>query len=112
MPKGFEMNWRGPEVQKKMQNACRSALNTIAATCVRWAKVESNHGGWVNITGRASGSVQVIQPATLGNLYVQWGSRGVEYFRRLEFEHGAVLRTSAAQNYDDLDDEIRRRFAS
>ena len=99
---GFNLNWRGKQLEEKYRSRAATAINTVVAQCVREAK--SNHAGWQNRTGTAEGSIQVLRPAEKGSKkpFAEWGSRSVVYMRRLEFEHGSALRNAAQREYPEL----------
>jgi hypothetical protein len=104
----WQMNWKGDDVARNILRYSVTALNDTGGECVRTAK--SNHSGWQNRTGLAEGSIQVQQPAAHGSITpsMEWGSRAVKYFRRLEFEHGSALRSAAQVVYPTLPERIRR----
>lgn len=106
----MSVEWRGDEVQRKIQRAARDGINAVMARAVIQAK--SNHPGWKNRTAVAEGSVRIIRPATADGDRIAglWGSAGVVYVKFLEFLHGSFLRNAADATHPTLDDEIRRRL--
>lgn len=102
--------WRGDEVRAKVHRASAAAINEVLADAVAQAK--GNHPGWQNRTANAEGSIRVVDTAAAqgARMVGRWGSVGVVYFRRLEFEHGGALRGAADVTYPGLAPAIRRRM--
>lgn len=100
--------WRGREVAEAVKRASAAGINEVIADCIGEAK--GNHPGWQNRTANAEGSIRVIDVATGAQLVGRWGSVGVVYMRRLEFEHGSALRNAAGVKYATLGAAIRRRI--
>lgn len=114
----MSLKWNGDQILSRMDHAQRNAVNNVMGNCIRWAK--QNHGrigppnasrggiGWQNKSTDAEGSIQLVQAAVRdGQGWTgQWGSRGVIYFAKLEFEHGGVLRAAAKLGYPTLDKEV------
>ena len=95
------LNWRGEALQEKIVLHGARAINETMGECVGEAK--SDQLSWKNVSGTASRSIKVVEPAKPGvNPKGEWGSQGVVYMARLEFEHGAKLRTAAARQYPTL----------
>lgn len=101
-------NWRGREVAASVRRAAAAGINEVLAEAVGEAK--GNHPGWQNRTANAEGSIRVVDVATGAALVGRWGSVGVVYMRRLEFEHGSALRNAAGVKYATLGAAIRRRI--
>lgn len=109
-------SWKGREVAAKYRRVAATSLNQVAAHCVVTAKDRHQNlpgapmtktqapyvPGWTNRSGQAEGSIQVLEPASEALLSVLWGSRGIVYMKRLEFEHGGALRYSASLEYPKL----------
>ncbi len=106
--RGKRFDWRGAQVSAAVKRATAAGINDVLAQSVAQAK--GNHPGWSNRTGNAEGSIRVVDVANGAHLVGVWGSIGVVYMRRLEFEHGAALRTAADATYPNLSAAIRRRF--
>jgi len=105
---GARIDWRGRQVQQHVVAASAAGINDVLARSVGEAK--GSHPGWRNRSGNAEGSIRVIDVATGASLVGRWGSVGVVYMRRLEFEHGAALRSAADVTYPTLSAAIRRRL--
>lgn len=99
--------WFGPQVVLKTRAAARNGVNKTMAESVVTGK--NNHGGWINQTGNAEGSIQILEQAKqVGDgAQGEWGSIGVKYMIWLELNHGAALRNSAAVNYPNLAKNIK-----
>ena len=107
----FELTWRGDEVLKKMEKAQARGINVVMEAAVRTAK--DNHPGWIYRTGKAEGSVRIIQFAkdVFGTIQGVWGSIGPNYVIVLEVLHGSFLRSAAAKEYPKLKAAIKESFA-
>lgn len=100
--------WLGDAVLAKTRKAARDGVNITMSQAIITTK--DNHPGWVNQTGNAEGSIQILEQAKqVGDgAQGEWGSIGVNYMIWLELNHGAALRNSAAVNYPSLAMNIRR----
>ena len=99
--------WFGPQVVARTRRAAKNGVNKTMAESAIVAK--GNHPGWINQTGNAEGSIQILQQAKqVGDgAQGEWGSIGVNYMIWLELNHGAALRNSAAVNYPNLAKNIK-----
>lgn len=91
------LDWKGDDVEAKVQRAARIGINRTMALCV--AEAKENHP-FTNRTGTAERSVRIASAAkTSDNITVGiWGSVSVIYFKYLEI--GTALtrgRTSILQ---------------
>lgn len=108
MTKRMHLNWKGDACAREVREAAAYGINETLKRSVISAK--QNHPGWQNRTANAEGSIRVQDVANAANLLGRWGSIGVKYMRRLEYEHGAALRNSADVNYPQLNDIIKGRL--
>lgn len=106
----MSLDWRGPQVLKKLLGAVERGINVTMAAAVLGTK--GKHPGWKNVTGTAEGSTRIIKFASKsGNAVVgQWGSLGVKYVIFLEVKHGSFLRNSGDRSYPRLAKAIRSSF--
>lgn len=100
--------WHGDEIYKKILKAAERGMNKTMSDAVITAK--SSHPGWRNQTGTAEGSIRVVKFAerrgqgSIGS----WGSPDVNYTWWLELKHGSFLRMSAARNYPNIADHVKK----
>ena len=67
----------------------------------------------MNVTGTAEGSVRITQFAekrSKKEIYGQWGSVGVDYFKHLELNRGSALRRTADSVYPKLRRYLREEL--
>lgn len=107
-----KVHWRGKQLAAGMRKAVRDEVNNTGKQAVQHAK--ANHEGWVYRSGNAERSIRIQEPARFEGTkcVLRWGSVGIVYFRRLEYEHGGALRNAAAATYRGLPGRIRARFRS
>ena len=93
----MELNWRGKEVQARIDESCRAGINGVMALCVRGAKLEHP---FTNRTGMAEESIRIARAAQTveGISRGFWGSVQVYYFKYLELGTSA-MRSKAAVRY-------------
>ncbi len=102
----FHVNWKGPEVARRLAAASERAVDDTMAACTIDAK--NSHPGWRNRTGNAEGSIRITDPAKRDRRGVvgRWGSLGVIYMFMLEIKKGSALRMAAQANYPSLQGRI------
>ena len=110
----MSLNWRGDEVQKKMESCIKQGINQTMSAAAIHAK--QNHP-WQNRTGTLEGSIRPVTAAHKeGDEFVGlWGSTDVAY--ALVLETGGVrmpafpyLRPAADAEYPKLAGRIRNSF--
>lgn len=101
------LKWYGKQVVAQFNAGIPPGIDKTMSQAAIYAK--NNHRGWSNRTGKAEGSITVIERAkAIGQRIVgYWGSVNVVYMLWLEIKHGSALRTSASVNYKNLARNIR-----
>lgn len=107
---GVKLKWFGPQVVAKVERASIKGVNATMSEAIILAK--RNHPGWQNRTGKAEGSITIIDKAKSIGQHVEgrWGSKGTNYMIWLELKYGGALRAAAAIIYPRLGDNIRKFF--
>ena len=106
----IKISWRGDDLVRKLQTAARWGIDKTMSEAVQEAK--DNHPGWIYRSGLAEGSIQIQQEATTFDRRTRglWGSKGVEYMKKLEYDHGSALRNASLKHYPSLARHIKTRF--
>ncbi len=107
---GRKVHWRGQQLRASIRRAVKDEVNETGKQAVQHAK--QNHEGWVYRSGNAERSIRIQTRATFqgSQCVLTWGSVGIVYFRRLEYEHGHALQNAAAATYPGLPRRIRARL--
>lgn len=99
------VDWRGDEIQKKILDQAKQAIDQTTAAAVRYAK--SNHP-WKNVTSTLEGSIMMKPSVYRGGLLIgEWGSFDVRYAIFLELGTSKMpaypyLRPAADAEYPNL----------
>lgn len=103
--------WYGDRVKASVGRAAMRGIDTTMSQAVIHAK--RNHPGWRNRSGKAEGSIMVVEKAHAeGRGYVgRWGSRNVVYMLWLEIKYGRALQQAASVIYPRLTGNIKKAFA-
>ena len=81
------LNWRGPEVQRLVQEATEGGLMAVAADCVKDAKEHVPV-----VTGNLQRSIKANPPETKGNITgLVWGSHDVHYALAIETGNRSLI---------------------
>ena len=104
------VRWNGDRVLRKYREAQRKGINTTLSEAAIEARL--NHPGWANQTGKAEGSIGVVQNAEPEGkgFFGLWGSKNVSYMIWLELKYGGALRTAAAKIYSNLPTNVKKHL--
>lgn len=107
------IDWKGREVQSRVERATVTASNIVLDRATRAAK--SSHPGWRNVTGRAEASIRAKRAEPRGSEVNGALYSDVDYFIFLEIgSYGrtgdATLRRAGDAEFHKLAEEIRRNL--
>ena len=106
----IKISWRGDDLARKLQTAARWGIDKTMSECVTEAK--DNHPGWIYRSGLAEGSIRIVEEATTFDRRTvgKWGSTGVDYMKKLEYDYGSALRNATVKLYPGLPTHIKTRY--
>lgn len=103
--------WLGDELQKRVQNASKRAIDGTTEAAAEYAR--RNHPGWRTVTGTAEASIGTV-PARLLKRVIRGGVTGgagdAFYLLILEVKKGATLRTAADVEFPAVQDRLADEY--